>query len=107
MLHLFQFLLTRGPSYGFIKYYNFKDAENCIRGFHYLGYEVSFARVCSTRSEKHTILTKTGILLRQAQEVLRRIQHQSLRFEHSSPHQRSRTDLNLPSLQGLLQQNPP
>lgn len=32
-------------SYGFIKYYNFKDAENCIRGFHYLGYEVSFARV--------------------------------------------------------------
>ncbi|KAH7043247.1 hypothetical protein B0J12DRAFT_578845 [Macrophomina phaseolina] len=30
--------------YGFIKYYNFKDAENCIRGFHYLGYEVSFAR---------------------------------------------------------------
>ncbi|KAK8162096.1 hypothetical protein IWX90DRAFT_289425 [Phyllosticta citrichinensis] len=30
--------------FGFIKYYNFKDAENCIRGFHYLGYEVSFAR---------------------------------------------------------------
>ncbi|KAF2736141.1 hypothetical protein EJ04DRAFT_174654 [Polyplosphaeria fusca] len=28
----------------FIKYHNFEDAENCIRGFHYLGYEVSFAR---------------------------------------------------------------
>lgn len=35
-------------SFGFIKYHNFEDAENCIRGFHYLGYEVSFARVsCS------------------------------------------------------------
>ena len=33
-------------SFGFIKYHNFEDAENCIRGFHYLGYEVSFARVC-------------------------------------------------------------
>lgn len=39
------FLLTRRPSFGFIKYHNFEDAENCIRGFHYLGYEVSFARV--------------------------------------------------------------
>jgi hypothetical protein len=33
--------------FGFIKYHNFEDAENCIRGFHYLGYEVSFARVSS------------------------------------------------------------
>jgi RNA recognition motif-containing protein len=31
--------------FGFIKYHNFEDAENCIRGFHHLGYEVSFARV--------------------------------------------------------------
>ncbi|KAJ4301611.1 hypothetical protein N0V90_003704 [Kalmusia sp. IMI 367209] len=30
--------------FGFIKYHNFEDAESCIRGFHYLGYEVSFAR---------------------------------------------------------------
>ncbi|KAF2103567.1 hypothetical protein NA57DRAFT_26608, partial [Rhizodiscina lignyota] len=30
--------------FGFIKYHNFEDAEQCIRGFHYLGYEVSFAR---------------------------------------------------------------
>ncbi|KAI8942414.1 hypothetical protein NX059_000488 [Plenodomus lindquistii] len=30
--------------FGFIKYHNFEDAEDCIRGFHYLGYEVSFAR---------------------------------------------------------------
>ncbi|KAF2432635.1 hypothetical protein EJ08DRAFT_585251 [Tothia fuscella] len=30
--------------FGFIKYHNFEDAENCIRGFHFLGYEVSFAR---------------------------------------------------------------
>ncbi|KAK5165125.1 uncharacterized protein LTR77_009222 [Saxophila tyrrhenica] len=30
--------------FGFIKYHNYEDAENCIRGFHYLGYEVSFAR---------------------------------------------------------------
>jgi RNA recognition motif-containing protein len=34
------------PRFGFIKYHNFADAEDCIRGFHYLGYEVSFARVC-------------------------------------------------------------
>ena len=32
--------------FGFVKYHNYEDAENCIRGFHYLGYEVSFARVC-------------------------------------------------------------
>jgi RNA recognition motif-containing protein len=32
-------------SFGFIKYHNFDDAEACIRGFHFLGYEVSFARV--------------------------------------------------------------
>lgn len=31
--------------FGFVKYHNYEDAENCIRGFHYLGYEVSFARV--------------------------------------------------------------
>ncbi|TID25763.1 putative transporter [Venturia nashicola] len=30
--------------FGFIKYHNFEDAENCIRAFHWLGYEVSFAR---------------------------------------------------------------
>lgn len=30
--------------FGFIRYHNFDDAENCIRGFHYLGYETSFAR---------------------------------------------------------------
>lgn len=32
-------------SYGFVKFHNFKDAEDCIRGFHMLGYETSFARV--------------------------------------------------------------
>ena len=31
--------------FGFVKYHNYEDAENCIRGFYYLGYEVSFARV--------------------------------------------------------------
>ncbi|KAJ9644690.1 hypothetical protein H2199_003653 [Coniosporium tulheliwenetii] len=30
--------------FGFIRYHNFQDAEDCIRGFHFLGYEVSFAR---------------------------------------------------------------
>lgn len=37
-------------SFGFIKYHNFEDAENCIRGFHFLGYEVSFARVVAALS---------------------------------------------------------
>jgi hypothetical protein len=41
-------LLTFLSSFGFIKFHNFEDAENCIRGFHYLGYEVSFARVSLT-----------------------------------------------------------
>ena len=31
-------------SFGFVKYFNFKDAEDCIRGFHSCGYETSFAR---------------------------------------------------------------
>ncbi|GAB7343131.1 hypothetical protein MBLNU457_1207t1 [Dothideomycetes sp. NU457] len=30
--------------FGFVRYHNYKDAEDCIRGFHFLGYEVSFAR---------------------------------------------------------------
>lgn len=30
--------------FGFVRYHNFQDAEQCIRGFHYLGYETSFAR---------------------------------------------------------------
>ncbi|KAI9713229.1 MAG: hypothetical protein M1820_001215 [Bogoriella megaspora] len=30
--------------FGFIKYHNYEDAGRCIRGFHHLGYEVSFAR---------------------------------------------------------------
>jgi len=30
--------------FGFIKYHNYADAEQCIRGFHFMGYEVSFAR---------------------------------------------------------------
>ena len=38
-------LTDRLRSFGFVKYHNYEDAENCIRGFHYLGYEVSFARV--------------------------------------------------------------
>ncbi|QIW99069.1 hypothetical protein AMS68_004587 [Peltaster fructicola] len=28
--------------FGFVKYHNYEDAENCIRGFHFLGYEESF-----------------------------------------------------------------
>lgn len=31
-------------SFGFVKYYGFPDAENCIRGFTFCGYETSFAR---------------------------------------------------------------
>jgi hypothetical protein len=30
--------------YGFVKYHNYKDAEDCIRAFHAQGYETSFAR---------------------------------------------------------------
>lgn len=43
--------------FGFVKYHNYEDAENCIRGFHYLGYEVSFARVSSltSRSPPHLL----------------------------------------------------
>ncbi|KAL8834280.1 MAG: hypothetical protein Q9170_003825 [Blastenia crenularia] len=31
--------------FGFIKYHNFIDAENCIRGFYYRKYEAKYARV--------------------------------------------------------------
>ncbi|KAL8712977.1 MAG: hypothetical protein Q9220_002837 [cf. Caloplaca sp. 1 TL-2023] len=31
--------------FGFIKYYNYINAENCIRGFYYRKYEAKFARV--------------------------------------------------------------
>ncbi|KAL8807268.1 MAG: hypothetical protein Q9182_000773 [Xanthomendoza sp. 2 TL-2023] len=31
--------------FGFIKYLNYNDAENCIRGFYYRKYEAKFARV--------------------------------------------------------------
>ncbi|EMD69907.1 hypothetical protein COCSADRAFT_195632 [Bipolaris sorokiniana ND90Pr] len=61
MLHMF----------GFIKYHNFEDAEDCIRGFHYLGYEVSFARelasifaphkVCSSRILRDSSGTGRGV----------------------------------------------
>lgn len=60
-------------SFGFVKYHNYEDAENCIRGFHYLGYEVSFARV-SDPPDMHTRLSlltsSTGVLLLEAQDVL-------------------------------------
>ena len=32
-------------SFGFIKYHNFHDGENCIRGFFHWGYEAKWARV--------------------------------------------------------------
>ncbi|KAL8682251.1 MAG: hypothetical protein Q9186_001710 [Xanthomendoza sp. 1 TL-2023] len=35
----------RCKGFGFIKYKNFNDAENCIRGFYYRKYEAKFARV--------------------------------------------------------------
>lgn len=61
-------------SFGFIKYHNFDDAENCIRGFHWLGYEVSFARVGVYQLPRRLLMTLltlySGIFLRQAQEVL-------------------------------------
>lgn len=31
--------------FGFIKYFNYTDAENCIRGFYYRKYEAKYARV--------------------------------------------------------------
>jgi RNA recognition motif-containing protein len=41
-------VLTRNPltlsSFGFAKFADVRDSEKCIRGFYYLGYEVSFAR---------------------------------------------------------------
>lgn len=40
-------------SFGFVRYHNYTDAEDCIRGFHFLGYEVSFARVRASHSFAH------------------------------------------------------
>ncbi|KAI9829875.1 MAG: hypothetical protein M1819_005973 [Sarea resinae] len=35
---------NRCKGFGFVRFFNFSDAENCIRGFFQLGYEVSFAK---------------------------------------------------------------
>lgn len=70
MSHSSSLLLTSVLRFGFIKYYNFEDAEQCIRGFHHLGYEVSFARVSDQAVVLSTLsLTCSGIFLCQAQEV--------------------------------------
>jgi hypothetical protein len=44
MIHFSLVQFANLGRFGFIKYHNYEDAENCIRGFHHLGYEVSFAR---------------------------------------------------------------
>ena len=38
--------------FGFAKFYDVRNSEMCIRGFHRLGYEVGFARV-SPKSPNH------------------------------------------------------
>ena len=38
-------LINRFCRFGFIKYHNFIDGENCIRGFFHWGYEAKWARV--------------------------------------------------------------
>jgi hypothetical protein len=65
-----QHSLTVGR-FGFIKFHNFDDAENCIRGFHHLGYEVSFARVRHMSVFSNNIADNSGIILLEAQEVCR------------------------------------
>lgn len=56
--------------FGFIKYHNFEDAEDCIRGFHYLGYEVSFARVRLSYYIPHLKTNlDVGILLLKVKEI--------------------------------------
>jgi hypothetical protein len=47
--------LTLSPhldSFGFACYNSYQEAENCIRGFYSLGYDVSFARVNEKPSSK-------------------------------------------------------
>lgn len=43
-------LVYTACSFGFIKYHNFNDAENCIRGFYYRKYEAKYARVRHPRA---------------------------------------------------------
>ena len=45
--------------FGFIKYHNYVDAENCIRGFYHRGYEAKFARVsnCTCRGWRIYLLS--------------------------------------------------
>ena len=38
-------LTDNSARFGFIKYHNLIDSENCIRAFHYLGYEAKYAKV--------------------------------------------------------------
>jgi hypothetical protein len=39
------FIFTNFHSFGFAKYFDVRDSEDCIRGFYARGYEVGFARV--------------------------------------------------------------
>ena len=39
--------------FGFIRYHNFVDGENCIRGFFHWGYEAKWARVLRFLIGKH------------------------------------------------------
>lgn len=75
-----------------MKYHNYEDAENCIRGFHYLGYEVSFARVSVTvisQDISYVLTVFTGVFLLEAQDLRGREQHQSLRVQSSQIHERA------------------
>ncbi|PNS18838.1 hypothetical protein CAC42_5377 [Sphaceloma murrayae] len=39
--------------FGFVRYHNYKDAEDCIRGFHHLGYEESFYSKLKAIADDH------------------------------------------------------
>ena len=59
-VHSMSFSASRSLTYsrfGFVKYYSPAAAENCIRGFFHLGYQASYAQVCTKTEISAACLT--------------------------------------------------
>lgn len=80
-----------GLRYGFACFQTIQEAQSCIRGFYYLGYEVSFARV-SQGPLNHLIVHFSsrwvGVLQCSSEEFLGSNIDQSLRFQSAEEHDR-------------------
>ena len=85
--------LTTPDRFGFIKYHNFIDGENCIRGFFHWGYEAKWARVSVSPSFLGSLICPLtccpDISQRETEDPWRQRKHQPLRSKSTTQLQRS------------------